>query len=448
MRRRAVLAACAGLLLGACHRRVPGADPVALAGLTLPLRPSPGVALAVSGAIGELPAEVRFDVGAPLGFVTAGCLDGPPARGLARIDSALGPSESFPVVEVRDLQLGGVRLRAFDAAVADGPGCVVALGDNVLRGLALDVRVARRELTLRASQSAEAWEREVREAGVEAQLVRLTREPTHDWPLLPIRLTRAGRALTATVLLATRERQSWLFSEVTRGAGLSAPGARAVGFDGLELTAGVGVGPGALRLEAGAPLGPASGVVASDVWGRFDAAIDVGAGLLVLCRPRLLTAGERASCGPDGAASEAACFELQTARDEGGAWLATATVWRPLPVGAQLFLEVEGVAAARCRVGFSFPPGGRGRSTQHALPWPRLTQALPECADALFRAQGLSFGLYQDGAMAECPGLCAFAHDLETGRVTCECQPEVTTDAAGAVDEADMPDDEPEPADP
>lgn len=436
------LAPLAALLLAACHHApaLPTVD--TLAGLTLPLKPGPGVRLVLDGFVNDVAADVQIDLTTPMSFVTPRCLDEPRASAQVAIDDPLGPTEQFPVTRVEGLTLGGTRFHAFDAALAGGKGCVVVLGTDVLGGLALDVSPARRTLSLRPSQPREKWEAEVQAAQVDAQLLPLTRDPTHDWPLLPIRLTQGRQVLTASVVLSTRDARSRLFESTAREADLriglellkglplksvalpkSLEKLSGVAFDSLELSPGFGVTDGLVDLEPGTPPHGIAGLLGADVWGRFDAAIDLQAGLLVLRRPRVLTSGARAQCGPEGAASEAACFELHTARDARGTLLATATVWRALPDGARLLLDVPGASGSRCRVGFTFPPGDRGRSTQHALPWDRLVQAMPECAAALVSAKDVTFGLYEEEPMRECPGLCAFAHDLHSGHITCECQP-------------------------
>jgi hypothetical protein len=432
----------AALFFAACHRAPPLPTVDTLAGLTLPLKPGPGVRLLLDGFVGDVAADVQIDLTTPLSFVTPSCLDEPRVRAQVAIDDPMGPTEQFPVTRVEGLRLGSARFRAFDAALAGGKGCVVVLGTDVLGGLALDVSPARRTLSLRPSQPRAQWEAEVQAAQVDAQVLPLTRDPTHDWPLLPIRLTQGRQVLTATVVLSTRDARSRLFESIAREAGLrvglellkglpsknvalpkSLEKLSGVVFEALELSPGFGVTGGLVDLEPGTPPHGVAGLLGADAWGRFDAAVDLQAGVLVLRRPRVLTSGARAQCGPEGAASEAACFELHTSRDARGTLLATTTVWRALPGGARLVLDVPGAAASRCRVGFTFPPGDRGRSSQHALPWQGLLQAMPGCAAALASANDVSFGVYEEEPVRECLGLCAFAQELHSGHVSCDCQP-------------------------
>jgi hypothetical protein len=432
----------AASLVVACTRgpALPTVD--SLAGLTLPLKAGPGLRLSLEGQVGEVSADVQLDVTAPISFVTPFCLDEKRVVAHVDVDDPLGPTEHFPVTRVHGLTFGSTRFRAFDAALAGGKGCVVVLGQDVLGGLAIDVSPARREVTLRPSQSRASWEAEVQAQGVEAQLLALTRDPTHDWPLLPVRLTQGPRVVTWSVVLSSRDARSRVFVASAEEAGLRVGRAlldglvpdggvlpepftrlSGVAFETLELSPGFGVAEGVLEVEPGSPPHGVAGLLGADVWGRFDAAIDLQAGLLVLRRPRLLTSGARAQCERGGASAEDRCFELNTRRDRRGTLLATATVWRTLPEGARLLLDVPGGVASRCRVGFSFPPGDRGRSAQHAFPWEHLVQSLPECAAILAAAGELSFGLYEEEPVRECPGLCAFAHELGSGRISCECQP-------------------------
>jgi hypothetical protein len=212
-----------------------------------------------------------------------------------------------------------------------------------------------------------------------------------------------------------------------------------------------------LELEAGAPPHTAQGVLGADVWGRFNTIIDLTSRVVVLHRPRVLMSGERAQCERGGQISEEACFEFVQRKSAQG-FEVGAAVWRALPQGAHLTLDLAGVATAPCRVGFTFSPSDRGRSTFHELPWSRLRQVMPECAAALSSATGITPGLFDDAALPGCPGTCAFAQDLETNRLTCECQATHASLDEGAEKELlrlyrsllekTRPSAEPEPSDP
>ncbi|MHB8879559.1 MAG: hypothetical protein ACYC8T_38180, partial [Myxococcaceae bacterium] len=78
---------------------------------------------------------------------------------------------------------------------------------------------------------------------------------------------------------------------------------------------------------------------------------------------------------------------------------------------------------AECRIGFTFTSADRGASAQHRFPWPGLEQAMPGCAAMLRGASGVRLALFEEGGSAECPGQCAFATMLVSGRSSCECAP-------------------------
>ena len=100
-------------------------------------------------------------------------------------------------------------------------------------------------------------------------------------------------------------------------------------------------------------------------------------------------------------------------------------VGSPLPDGAQLSLDVAGGERA-CGVGFSFSPTGRGVSTHHVFPWAKLSE-LPGCANAFTSATGATPGMLEESPLPQCPGVCAWARESVSGRLSCECQPGVRT---------------------
>jgi hypothetical protein len=212
--------------------------------------------------------------------------------------------------------------------------------------------------------------------------------------------------------------------EVPPGSELpDALGAEAVKLDALELAPGVGLRDAVVRTDpdwSGASLGTLGG----DVWGKFVFLLDARAGVLVLRRPSLVSSPSRQRCGASPDASEEKCFELYQRSAADGVEL-VATIWRDLPAGASVHLEVldgEGaVLARRCRVGFSFTPTGRGVSTAHRLPWPALSRSLPGCAKALAHATSVRYALLEDEPIEECPGTCVFVQDLDAARMVCSC---------------------------
>lgn len=437
------LALCVLLLAGACHQAVGPPTSDTLVGLTLPLIPGPGLRLAVEASLQGRPAEVQFDLGAPLSVVTSGCVDEPLVSSTqVRVVDAMGDDETFPLTRVVGLTLGGRRFRAFQAGLFNHPQCIVSLGSDVLAGAALAVSPDRRLVSLLPTRSRAEWLEQLSASSDDVQLVDLTRDARHDWPLLPVRVVQAGATMTATFVLSTRERESRVFEGAARRqglkpglellVGLAVPqgltlppelqGLEGVAYDRLELSPGYGVELGSLRLKPGEPTRGVAGVLAVDAWGRFQATIDLDAQALVLRRPRLLASGARMQCERGGALSEEACFQLSTQPQDGGV-TATGTVWRPLREGARLYLDPVPPSPLACRVGLTFPPGDRGRSTQHTFPWSRLFTTMGGCARALAAATDLRLGLFEEGNLKDCPGVCAFAQDLQTGRVSCECQP-------------------------
>ena len=452
------------LAAAACTARNVGPPGSAdLSGLTLPLRSSPGLKLAVDGAVQGTRAEVVFDVASPLSRVTTGCFEEPPTTGgTVRIPRPDGETDTASEALVYGIAFGDHRYPGLLAALRQSDSCVVTLGNDVLIGWAMSVDVARRTVTFSPSKSLEHWRALAvsppkERAGFESHLLELTRDPRTDWPLLAVRVKQGPAELVGPFVLSTGESQSLVAADAARGAGLRSgfeliegielPDGvqippeletfKGITFDAVELAPGVGVREGALRAVPATEgrQRTAVGVLGCDLWGRFDAVIDVGASVLLLQRPRVLVSGAHQRCDRGGQADEASCFELQVAKTK-AALLATGTVWRALPEGGRLHLEfssAKGKISSPCRMGLTFSPTDRGESTQHELPWEQLEQVMPACAIALKDASQVELSMFEDGALPECPGTCAFAQDLRSGRVTCECQPQV----AGAATEAE-----------
>jgi hypothetical protein len=254
-------------------------------GLTLPLVSSPQLRLLVEGRLHGARALVQLDPGAAMSFVTTGCRPSPLGTQVTVADP-FGPDETFSVASVDGLELGSSRLAAFAPGLMDGHECQVVLGDDVLKGLALELHVGARTVTFHRSATAESWLSKV-PAGDEAQALPLTRDPRHDWPLLAVQISQGSARLTGVVLFSARHARTRLFEASAHAAGLQ------LGFevDQVELFPGFGVSQVRLELEPGAPPHTPLGVLGADVWGRFDAVIDVSGGVLVLQRPRVLTSG-------------------------------------------------------------------------------------------------------------------------------------------------------------
>src|SRR5205823_691112 len=142
---------------------------------------------------------------------------------------------------------------------------------------------------------------------------------------------------------------------------------------------------------------PSQGIIGrlgADVWGRYDATFDLGAGAVLLSRPRLSMSGDFQRCEKDGQLSEENFFELEGATGPDGIE-AVATLWRSLPTGGRLYLDVQNDSMP-CRLGFSFPPTDRGASAHHLFPWAEAEKKFPDCVAALKHATALKPGLFEE----------------------------------------------------
>ena len=429
MRPGALLAAA--LMLGGCHRAAAPAPGRAdsLVGLTLPLRPSPALQLAVHGTVGAQEAEVALDLSRPLTTASAGCFPGgpPAAEGTARVPEPTGGFSEWERVTLPGLRLATASLGVLKVGLSRQRECVVALGQDVLAPYALEVDPLRRELRFLASRPRAAWAQETAQPGEELLLLELSREPTADWPLVAARVQAEGRELTGAFVLGTREPFSRLAAGPARAAGLAPlPGQQRQVYrvDSVALSEGAEVAPA--LLEAGGSWRHAGtlGRLGPDVWGRFRATLDFAGHTLLLRRPAQ-AAGSRPGCGAR--ADEEGCYGLHVRREPDGRLAVSGAVWRDLPRGGVLELEPTGsdasLAKSACRLGLTFAPTRRGASTQHVLPWAQLGQVLPQCAGVLAQAEGFTPTLFNDEAYAECPATCAYVRQLVSRGFSCECQP-------------------------
>ncbi|HZA52170.1 MAG TPA: hypothetical protein VE549_15605, partial [Myxococcaceae bacterium] len=351
---------------------------------------SGGVRAAAPGAVQGRPAEIVLELAAPITRVTRPCFGGspPPPRATVRYPNPRGGMEEAAEIDLFGVTLGDRRLGALRAALENGDVCRVTLGSDVLSSVALWIDPASRKLRLLPTRERKEYEAELRAvaAGEEAWVIAVERDPSTDWPLLAVRARQGGNVLTGPVVLSTGNTDTTLSGKAATSARLrgvptgprdrdvppgtklpDALGAEAVKLDALELAPGVGLRDVVVRTDpdwSGASLGRLGG----DVWGKFVFLLDARAGVLVLRRPRLVSSLSRQRCGASPDASEEKCFELHQRASLDGVEL-VATVWRDLPQGASVHLEVldgEGaILARRCRVGFSFTPTGRGVSTAH-----------------------------------------------------------------------------------
>ncbi len=444
------------LLLASCVKPMPAEPADPLDGLSARLTSGAGLRMQIGGAVDGRSAQVVFDVSSPLTTVTTGCFAEPPSsRGSVRFPHPGGRWLKLGEVKLERAKVGERRLGERMAGLwEDGARCEVVLGTDVLLPYALEVDPSRRELMVtrsrpRADYFASASEEQA--SADEVHVLELTREPTTDWPMLAVRLRQGEAVLTGPFILATAELHSSISDEAARENGFRS-GAELIralmrsgaplperlefggyGFDELELAPGFGFRFAAMRGDAAWRNRGALGLLGSDVWGRFHVTVDVGAGVLVLKRPKVVTSGKRQQCG--GAQSEEACFGLHAFRDGEGI-TAVGAVWRDLPEGGRVYLEPLGDFGewrTACRIGFSFGRVDRGVSTLHHFPWEGLEESMPQCAASLKQASGATLALFEEGQLGSCPGHCAFVHELTTNRVSCECQPQL----GGAAGEAE-----------
>lgn len=449
--RRPALAAV--LLLASCVRdtRPPPTDD--LTGLKVSLAPGP-MRLMADGSVFAVPAKIFFDVGSPLSTATTGCFsEGPFVEGQVETGFPDGTRRALPELTMKGLTFGGLRYVPVKVGLEDGKDCSVVLGMNVLLPWALQVDLARRELTfLKSATRADYQARALEQAaeGWETHQLELTRDPVGDWPMLALRVKQADEALVAPLVVSTREAITRVSSTAVRAAGLrvgrelfdglpvpegivlppSMVVTDVVATDGLELSPGFGVTAHSLRLDSKWQGKGVAGVLGGDVWGRFDAVIDVQGGVLWLKRPRVMESGTVQRCVRGAVTGEEGCYELFSKATPQGLEAAV-TLWRSLPAGGRLYLDVTGESAPPCRIGFSFGASDRGASAHFLFPWGRMSESMPECAAAFTQAKGAVFSMYEEGPLMQCPGTCAFAEDPLTRRISCAC------DAGGELTETD-----------
>ncbi len=443
------------LLLAAssCVRDTGPAPTDDLTNLTVPLAPGP-MRLRTAGFVHSVPADVFFDVGSPLSTVTTGCFpDGASIDGRVSTRFPDGTTRALPELSLRGLTFGGVRYVPIKAGLEEAKACEVVLGVNVLTPWALKVDLAQRRLTFlpsatRADYQARALDQAA--GGWETHQLELTRDPSGDWPMLAIRVKQGQDMLTAPFVLSTREAVTRVSGPAVRASGLKVgrelfaglpvpegitlPPSMAVTdvvvTDALELAPGFGVTTHPLKLEDAWAAESIAGVLGGDVWGRFDAVIDVQGQVLWLKRPRVMESGSVQRCVRGDVTGEEGCYEL-VSRGTPEGLEAVVTLWRALPSGGRLYLDVVGDPAPPCKIGFSFSAADRGSSAHFVFPWGRLRESMPECAAALASAKGAAFSIYEDGPLTQCPGTCGFAEDPISHRISCAC------DAGGELGEAD-----------
>lgn len=331
-----------------------------LEGAVLPLASSMGRALEVEGRVGPHAARVHLDSTRPRTLVSEGCLRGVQVvqeGGRVSIPDAFGEVETVEELGLRDLSVGGRRLTAMQVGLRQGRACEVWLGLDVLAGYALEWDPLRREIRFSAPLGAEAYPLIPAGPGEQVGLVRLSREPRTDIPLMPIRLSLETLQFAGTFLLATAEERSQLFLP---------PGA-------LEAAAALGdeevIAPKALEVAPDlslqyAPLhlaeqgqGALMGVLGADIWGRLDAVLDLRAGVLRLSRSGAATRPCR----------DSTCLEAIVLERPGGR-LGSVRLRGVLPEGGRFrirALDAEGTSL--CALEVSFPMSGAGETLAFPL---------------------------------------------------------------------------------
>jgi hypothetical protein len=413
------------LAAAACTHLAPF-SPRALSGQTLSLRPGWDMALAVDGSVLGHLAIIHLAVEEPLSRVTEGCFDSPPEP-VARVDTGAtladaGPGRHYEEqVVAGEVRLGGRLLGDVRALRSAGAGCQLTLGSEVLIGFVLEVNPEARTVTFHAEMPARP--RFESEASV---VVELTLDPRTDRPSLAVQVASpVGPPLTLPMLLFTAEGTV----SVSASAGRLLEGRDVAGAAFAPMA--LALAPGwalhhlvvsVLRApEAGAvprtpdaePHGtePVSGTLGADAWGHFRALIDLrGQKLVLFRRPPAVEGGP----GPESWTHLSSTSTLHGS-------LVRLVSWQTLDAGGQLPLEPAYVSLKQCRVGLTLGPLDPGASLEVTIPWPGLTQALPECARELATVPAWTGELAVASESRACQGTCVFAQELKTGRTVCSC---------------------------
>jgi hypothetical protein len=437
----------AALALAGCPRAIRREPADSLSGFTAPLSFGAGLRLVVDGSVDDAPADIVLDVASPLSMVTADCLSN--GRNLypdraARVRQVDGTTIGVDEVALPPARIGSRRIGARMVGVIAGQRrCVLSLGTDVLSQYAIQFDPERHSIALSGTLARSSYLQSSFPATEEVHIVELARDPETDWPLLSARLNQGTVKSTSTFILSSRSEQSMLSEDEARAIGFqpaaAAPlekflnsnlGRRVAPFhrfalDSFELSPSFGIHRLTVRGDPAWKNPAAAGLLGSDVWGRFHATIDIGAGLLILRRPRTSSAGDRQLCAvADGRASEEACFVLNASK-LGDSLSVVSAIWRDLPEGGRLHLDPVDAQGrplqSACQYGLSFQPGDRGLSMRRDFPWQAVEQAFPECAEAVRRADGFALSLFEDGPLSECQGECAFVRRRGGRKVLCAC---------------------------
>ena len=432
------------VLLGlGCHGGLPATrEGRRLGGLLLPLTPSPLLRLSVSGQVGAVPGEARLEVAQTLSTVTRACFQGPPpsSHREVRVPRPSGGFELLTEVSVEDARVGGRALGALTVGLERGEGaCVLTLGADVLSAYALEVDPTLRTVRFAASVAAAHYDAEQPfDAAMERFVIPLARDPKTDWLLAAIRVEQQREQVTGPFVVATTLARSVISGRAAREAGMrpwaglppAGAGAEYVPETTVLVPDRVSLLPELSLGWVGFAVAPhwanaeALGVLGSDVWEHFAFTLDAQALRLELRRPRVAVAHGRQRCVVGGVASEEACFSVHSRR-VGRGFEARATLHQDVPIGARVYLEpTDGTGQmlrSLCRFGMSTGPADRGVQMEFRFPWEGFEPTLAPCAEALAQARGFRIGLWDEGALVQCPGTCAFVELFNSGQTSCMC---------------------------
>jgi hypothetical protein len=354
--------ACSSAPSGPAQR--PGGE---LADLALVLVPGPARVLEVEGSVGPNPARVLLDLTRPLTLVADGCLAGVEVAstgGKVEVPRISGGKDVYPEVGLRGLRVGPRRLAARPVGVMAGEAvCRVWLGLDALLPYALEIDPVLRRILLVPSRPTEAYALMEAQPGEEVALASVSREPTTDVPLVPVRVALQTLGFAGAFVLSTAEEHSSLFLPPgtldTSGpqSGTALGEVELVVPEQLELAPGFSLRHIPLRVEEG-EASAVVGRLGADVWGRFHTILDVKAGILRLARPRI---GSE-TC------SSASCVQTEVLQRAEGSKEATVTLWGVLPEGGVAHLQARNEAGvALCDLALWWTPSSAGESLSFPL---------------------------------------------------------------------------------
>lgn len=405
-----------------------------LSGLVLPLEGGPTLRWVVAGEVSGRRAEVDLDLAAPLSLVTTGCFTAPPeTKTTVKLMQVSGDYISLPEVTLPATAIGGRRIKPRPAGLMEAAECKVVLGTDVLGRYAFHFSPVTWEVRIATPSKGPA----------DPEALPLAKDPQTDRLLVAARIhPETGHELVANFILSTTTPRSLLSEAAALGARIETDRAliRRLKLPDSVLQPLLQVSTFSVKSVELAPAlsveritidgtrqwaQPAAvGLLGLDVWGRFEAVVDVPGQSLTLRRPEVTGEARSPRCTAGAATTQEGCFALHATRADGGV-RAAVTVWRELPVGGRIYLEpldAEGkTARAPCRIGFNLPAGDSGQSISQVFPWPELEKAFPACGEALKEAHGANLLLFEEGADSQCSGHCAMAVHPRGRAMVCSC---------------------------